>query len=77
MGRFFVGTVVIRCPKTAREVSTGIKADWRAFGSVPVFFSRTFCPHCGTNHEWFAKDAWVREDPAPRKAAGLMAAAAR
>jgi hypothetical protein len=77
MGRFVVGTVVIRCPKTAREISTGIKSDWRAFGSVPVFFSRTFCPHCRTNHEWFAKDAWVREDPAPRKAMGLMAVAAR
>jgi hypothetical protein len=69
----FVGTVVIRCPKTAREISTGIKADWRAFGSVPVFFSRTFCPHCRANHEWFAKDAWVREDPEQRKAARLVA----
>jgi len=71
-----MGTIVIRCPKTAREISTGLKADWRAFGSVPVFFSRTYCPLCRTNHEWFAKDAWVREDARPRKMGGPTAAAA-
>jgi hypothetical protein len=65
-GRTFVGTIVIRCPKTERVISTGLQADWRAFGSVPVFFSRTYCPLCRTNHEWFAKDAWVREDQLPR-----------
>jgi hypothetical protein len=26
-----------------------------------VFFSRTYCPYCRTDHEWFAKQAWVRE----------------
>ena len=62
-----MGTIVIRCPKTAREISTGLKADWRAFGSVPVFFSRTYCPLCRTDHEWFAKDAWVREEARPRQ----------
>jgi len=62
-----VGTIVIRCPKTQREISTGMEADWRAFRSVPVFFSRTFCPICRTNHEWFAKDAWVRDNVRPTR----------
>jgi hypothetical protein len=38
-----------------------MEADRSYFQCVPVFFSRVFCPICKTNHEWFAKDAWVRE----------------
>ena len=72
-GEMLVGMIVIKCPKTEREISTGLQADWRAFGSVPVFFSRTYCPLCRTNHEWFAKDAWVREDIAPRNVGRAMA----
>jgi hypothetical protein len=26
-----------------------------------VFFARTFCLICQTNHEWFAREAWVHE----------------
>jgi hypothetical protein len=58
-----VGLVVIRCPQTGRAIPTGIEADRRAFAQAPVFFSRTFCPLCRTHHEWFAKEAWVREEP--------------
>ena len=58
-----MGLVVIRCPQTGRVISTGIEADRRAFSRAPVFFSRTFCPLCRTNHEWFAKEAWVRVEP--------------
>jgi hypothetical protein len=58
-----VGLVVIRCPQTGRSISTGIEADPRDFARAPVFFSRTFCPLCRTRHEWFAKEAWVHEEP--------------
>ena len=54
-----MGMVMIRCPATRRAVSTGIEVDGAAFRSMPVFFSRTFCPLCRLAHEWFAKDAWV------------------
>jgi hypothetical protein len=52
---------MIKCPTTGRDIPTGIETDRPSFSSAPVFFSRTFCPLCRTNHEWFAKDAWVRE----------------
>jgi hypothetical protein len=68
-----VGLVVIRCPQTGRAIPTGIEADRGAFARAPVFFSRTFCPLCRTHHEWFAKEAWVREEPranARRRRAG-------
>jgi hypothetical protein len=39
-----------------------MEADPRSYQRVPVFFSRTYCPTCRTHHEWFAKDARVRDD---------------
>jgi hypothetical protein len=57
-----VGMIVIRCPNTGREISTGMEADPRTYQRVPVFFSRTYCPTCRTHHEWFAKDARVHDD---------------
>ena len=54
-----MGMVMIRCPETQRAISTGMQVDRATFHSTPVFFSRTLCPLCGWEHEWFAKDAWV------------------
>jgi hypothetical protein len=56
-----MGIVMIRCPATGREISTGIKIDRSRFECTPVFFARTYCPLCRAEHQWFAKDAWVRE----------------
>jgi len=60
-----MGVVMIKCPKTGREISTGITTDPVSFNSTPVFFASTYCPICRATHEWFAKDAWVCES-APR-----------
>jgi hypothetical protein len=54
-----MGMLMIRCPKTRQELSTGRYVDSAAFRCTPVFFSRTYCPLCKLVHEWFAKDAWV------------------
>ena len=43
-----MGKVMIRCPKTGKAISTGMHIDRAAFGSMPVFFSSTFCPSCRT-----------------------------
>jgi hypothetical protein len=56
-----VGILMIKCPTTGRDIPTGIETDRTSFTSAPVFFSRTYCPICRTNHEWFAKQAWLRE----------------
>ncbi len=56
-----MGLVMIRCPVTGREIPTDMKADQFSFNRSPVFFGHTFCPICRRDHEWFAKDAWVRE----------------
>ena len=59
-----MGTLMIKCPETGRAISTGIEADRSSFNRMPVFFGRTLCPICRTQHEWFVKAAWVREPKA-------------
>jgi hypothetical protein len=62
-----MGSVMVRCPATGRDIPTGIVTDRKSFDATPVFFGRVRCPLCRTEHEWFAKDAWLCEaDPAPR-----------
>lgn len=56
-----MGTVMIRCPATGRAVATGIQMDLAKFQRTAVFFSRSYCPHCQTQHEWFAREAWIEE----------------
>ena len=62
-GGVVVGTVMIRCPKTGRAISTGIRTDVATFHATPVFFSQVLCPLCQLTHEWFAKDAWICDMP--------------
>jgi hypothetical protein len=40
---------------------TGITIDRESFRRRPVFYSRTHCAACQTDHTWFAQDAWVHE----------------
>jgi hypothetical protein len=56
-----VGTLMFKCPKTGREVSTGIQMDRSTPQNMPVFFTRTPRPIRETGHEWFAKAAWILE----------------
>jgi hypothetical protein len=58
-----MGVIMIRCPRTGHDVSTGIEMDAPDFLRSPVFFARVRCPFCRHEHEWFAKDAWVCESP--------------
>ena len=61
-----MGAVMIKCPGTGRDIPTGMVADRRSFSATPVFFARVLCPLCNTQHEWFAREAWVCEaDPQP------------
>lgn len=56
-----MGMVMIKCPQTGRAIPTGIQIERERFRSSPVFFSRTRCPICHTDHAWFAREAWVHE----------------
>lgn len=56
-----MGMLMIECPQTGRPIPTGIKIDRESFMRSSVFFSRTRCPICQTDHSWFAPEAWVQE----------------
>ena len=60
-----MGTLMIRCPKTGSAISTGIQTEPATFSNSPVFFARTLCPVCQTQHEWFARAAWIHEFDIP------------
>jgi hypothetical protein len=66
-----MGAVMVRCPQTGQGIPTGIVTDRESFEATPVFFARVRCPICRTEHEWFAKEAWVCDgDADPRQGRG-------
>jgi hypothetical protein len=60
-GEVRMGVLMIRCPETGRGIHTQYEVTPARFLSMPVFFSRSYCSICRTEHEWFARDAWVYE----------------
>jgi hypothetical protein len=36
-----MGMIMIRCPQTGREISTGLAIEPARFKALPVFFSRS------------------------------------
>jgi len=52
-----MGVVVIKCPNTGRELSTGIQVDSSTFARMPNEVMETRCPHCRTKHSWRPRDA--------------------
>ena len=70
-----MGMLMVKCPQTGHAIPTGIKTDRESFGRRAVFFSRTRCPICRTDHAWFAREAWVDEPSIPvrRRSAGSPA----
>ena len=60
-----MGMVMVKCPQTGHAIPTGIQTDRESFSRRPVFFSRTRCVICHTDHQWFAREAWV-DEPAIR-----------
>jgi hypothetical protein len=67
-----MATVMVKCPETGQDLSTGIVTDRASFAATPVFFARVYCPFCRKQHEWFAKDAWLCEADAGPAVAGAL-----
>ncbi len=47
-----MGFVAIYCPRTGREVSTGLECDRDAFQKLKPVVARMRCPACGSEHAW-------------------------
>ena len=51
--------ILVRCPKTGQEVSTGLKTEWVMFETLPGIQVPLTCPACGETHNRRPKDAWI------------------
>jgi len=51
--------VKIKCPKTGRDVPTGIVMDLETFQSVTFTNNSVSCPYCGEAHVWSKPDAFL------------------
>jgi hypothetical protein len=58
-----MGTMMIRCPRTNRAVSTEINTEPSVFERLPEIASRLRCPACGEVHVWTAREAWLEDPP--------------
>jgi hypothetical protein len=56
-----VGIIVIRCPKTDQEISTGIEIEPEDFMLLPPVRGRIHCPLCGEEHSWFPSMARLKD----------------
>jgi hypothetical protein len=56
-----MSVIMIRCPKTGDEVSTGIECENDDFKKLPFVITQTACPCCGDEHCWTKSDAWLNE----------------
>jgi hypothetical protein len=60
-GKSKVGIIVIRCPKTDQEISTGIEIEPEDFLLLPQVAGRVQCPLCREEHSWLPSTARVKD----------------
>jgi hypothetical protein len=51
------GVLVVTCPATRKDFSTGILTDTDSLALTPQDLTRSYCPHCRSEHSWWPKDA--------------------
>jgi hypothetical protein len=54
-----MGVLMIECPRTGREVSTGIETI--DVDRLPAVRATTVCSACGRVHEWTKNEAWLAD----------------
>ena len=72
-----MGVIMIKCPTTARLVSTGIEADAASFEALRGVRSTVSCPACGRMHMWSAVYATLVEGRDHRPVSGPSTEAAK
>jgi hypothetical protein len=60
-----MGVLMLRCPMTDRNFSTGINTDRDRFRLIPDAMSAARCPYCRLDHIWRPRDAWLMESFPP------------
>ncbi len=68
--------LMIKCPRTGQDISTGILTDPASYQKIPETLAYTRCPHCGLEHAWWHNDAWLAAE-GPSQCASKVEAAGR
>jgi hypothetical protein len=53
--------VMIRCAESGEGVPAGVGIDASSIKTSDLSETTVSCPHCGQEHTWSAKDAWIEE----------------
>jgi hypothetical protein len=53
--------VMIRCAESGEGVPAGVRIDAATFKTSNLGDQTVRCPHCGQEHTWSKKDAWIEE----------------
>jgi hypothetical protein len=56
-----MGRLMLRCPMTDRNFSTGIDTDSETLGLVPDATITAHCPYCGQVHSLTPREGWLAE----------------
>jgi hypothetical protein len=56
-----MGRLMLRCPMTDRNFSTGINTDSESFRLNSDTTITAQCPYCGQNHTLRSHDGWLAE----------------
>jgi len=59
------GVLVVTCPATGKDFSTGILTDEVSFARLSQELIHSDCPHCHVDHSWRTKDATLVADVPP------------
>jgi hypothetical protein len=58
-----MSTVMVICPVTCRQISTGIETEADVLKGLPRVISAVHCPECGEKHFWTCDDAVLAGEP--------------
>lgn len=61
-----MGGIYVKCPVTGLDFHTGINTNKKTMeGDNSYRNMESQCLHCGQDHKWSSKDAFIKEIPGP------------
>ncbi len=68
-----MSVIMVKCPNTGRELSTGIETDQAGFDRLPRMLTYSRCPLCRLEHGWWKSEAWLAESESSETATDTAA----
>ena len=71
-----MGVLLVSCPRSGREFSTGIQLDEATFRMLTAASCTAYCPYCRAEHRWNPREArFVESIPPAQWVEGFRSAA--